>query len=116
MKQLKFAYFPGCVSRGACRELYDSTAIVAKLLGIELVELKNASCCGAGVMEERNPKLTDSLNARNLAMAESLKLPMLTHCSTCQGVLSKANQKLSDKDYRGEINGTEAVAWESAKQ
>ncbi|MBI4150142.1 CoB--CoM heterodisulfide reductase iron-sulfur subunit B family protein [Candidatus Woesearchaeota archaeon] len=105
MKQLKFAYFPGCVSRGACKELYDSTAIVAKLLGIELVELKNASCCGAGVIEERNPKLADSLNARNLAMAEQLGLPMLTHCSTCQGVFSKANQKLKeDIGYRAEIN------------
>jgi len=104
MKRLKFAFFPGCVSKGACRELHDSTTVVAKLLGIELVELKDASCCGAGVIEERSPKLMDSLNARNLAMAESLKLPMLTQCSTCQGVLSKARQKLADKDYRAEIN------------
>lgn len=105
MKPLKFAYFPGCVSKGACKELYDSTAIVAKLLGIELVELKNASCCGAGVIDERNSKLSDSLNARNLALAEQLGLPMLTHCSTCQGVFSKANQKLkADESYRAEIN------------
>jgi len=105
MKQLKFAYFPGCVSKGACKELYDSTAIVARLLGIELVELKNASCCGAGVIEEKNQKLADSLNARNLAMAESMGLPMLTHCSTCQGVFSKANKKLKENpDYRATIN------------
>lgn len=105
MTEHKYAFFSGCVSRGACRELYDSTKIIAPLLGIELVELKSASCCGAGVIQEREPILGDTLNARNLALAEQLKLPMLTQCSTCQGVLTQANQKLSeDKTYLDQIN------------
>lgn len=101
---LRYAYFPGCVSRGACRELYTSTALIARELGIELVEMKNASCCGAGVISETEPKLADALNVRTFAIAEQMKLPILTQCSTCQGVLSMAKHKAQDSKYRDEMN------------
>src|SRR3989338_367749 len=103
--KLKYAFFPGCVSKGACRELYDSTRIIAELLGIELVELEKASCCGAGVIQELQPKGGDALNARSLAMASQLGLPLLTQCSTCQGVFSQVQHRLkSNPDYLKEIN------------
>ena len=41
---LKYAYFPGCVAQGACRELHQSTVALSQALGIELVELKKAAC------------------------------------------------------------------------
>lgn len=105
MKQLSYAFFPGCVSKGACRELYDSTVLITEILGIHLVELDSASCCGAGVVEEIEPKTADALNTRNLAMASKLKLPLMTQCSTCQGVLSRVNYKLqNDKTFLEEMN------------
>ncbi|MDX2273664.1 MAG: CoB--CoM heterodisulfide reductase iron-sulfur subunit B family protein, partial [Cyanobacteriota bacterium] len=91
---LRYAYYPGCVAQGACRELYDSTHLISRYLGIELIELKQASCCGSGTFKEESALLEDTVNARNLALAESLGLPMLTHCSTCQGVLGRVNHKL----------------------
>jgi len=91
---LRYAYYPGCVAQGACRELYDSTDQIARHLGIELVELEAASCCGSGTFKEESELLEDTVNARNLALAEALGLPMLTHCSTCQGVLGRVNEKL----------------------
>ncbi len=104
-KKLKYAFFPGCVSRGACKELYASTTLICKHLGIELVELKRASCCGAGVINERTPILGDALNARNFAMAEELQLPVMTHCSTCQGVMSKSNKKFKENpEFLAQIN------------
>ena len=45
---MKVAYWPGCVSRGFTPELHGSMALVAERLGIELVELDGANCCGAG--------------------------------------------------------------------
>ena len=51
-KPLKYAYYPGCVAQGACRELYISTQSLTQALGIELVELKKASCCGSGTFKE----------------------------------------------------------------
>ena len=105
MKQLKYAFFPGCVSKGACRELYDSTRLITSLLGIELVELEKATCCGAGVVEEIEPHVSDALNTRTLGMASKLGLSLMTQCSTCQGVLSQINNKLqNNSSYLEEMN------------
>jgi succinate dehydrogenase / fumarate reductase cytochrome b subunit len=93
---LKYAYFPGCVAQGAGRELYQSTEILTRTLGIELVELKKASCCGSGTFKEDSQLLEDTVNARNIALAEELKLPLLTHCSTCQGVIGRVDDRLKD--------------------
>lgn len=102
---MRFAFFPGCVSRGGCPELYQSTTAIAPLLDLDLEELTSAACTGAGVISERNPELADTLNARTFALAEGLGLPLLTQCSTCQGVMSKANYKLRrDSAYLQRIN------------
>jgi succinate dehydrogenase / fumarate reductase cytochrome b subunit len=75
-------------------------------LGIELAEMTTASCTGAGVLQEKDPRLGDALNARTFALAEQQGLPIMTICSTCQGVMSQANQRLSSKPaYLQEING-----------
>ncbi|HEY9697297.1 MAG TPA: CoB--CoM heterodisulfide reductase iron-sulfur subunit B family protein [Trichocoleus sp.] len=107
---LKYAYFPGCVAQGACRELYMSTDALTKALGIELIELKKASCCGSGTFKEDSQLMEDTVNARNIALAESLNLPLLTHCSTCQGVIGHVDERLkeaqeSNPDYLNQVNG-----------
>jgi succinate dehydrogenase / fumarate reductase cytochrome b subunit len=94
---LKYAYFPGCVAQGACRELHQSTQALTQALGIELVELKKASCCGSGTFKEDSQLLEDTVNARNIALAEELNLPLLTHCSTCQGVIGRVDERLKER-------------------
>ena len=104
---MKYAFYPGCVSRGACPELYVSTIEVCRILGIELDldAMRGASCTGSGVLQEKNQRLGDTLNARNFALAERSGLPLMTICSTCQGVMSQANQRLtSDEEYLKEVN------------
>ncbi|OUC16373.1 MAG: heterodisulfide reductase [Alkalinema sp. CACIAM 70d] len=108
--QLKYAYFPGCVAQGACRELYESTALLTQALDIELLELKKASCCGSGTFKEDSQLLEDTVNARNIALAEELGLPLLTHCSTCQGVIGHVDDRLkqaqkNDPAYFDRVNG-----------
>jgi succinate dehydrogenase / fumarate reductase cytochrome b subunit len=93
---LQYAYFPGCVAQGAARELYLSTAALAQALDIKLIELKKAACCGSGTYKEDSQLLEDTVNARNIALAESLNLPLLTHCSTCQGVLGRVDERLKE--------------------
>ncbi|MBD6616254.1 heterodisulfide reductase [Komarekiella sp. 'clone 1'] len=107
---LKYAYFPGCVAQGACRELYQSTQALTQALGIELVELKKAACCGSGTFKEDSQLLEDTVNARNIALAEELNLPLLTHCSTCQGVIGHVNERLKEcqttnSAYIQQVNG-----------
>jgi len=106
---LKYAYFPGCVAQGACRELYQSTEALTKALDIELIELKKASCCGSGTFKEDSRLLEDTVNARNIALAEELNLPLLTHCSTCQGVIGHVDERLKEAKennptYLNEVN------------
>lgn len=106
---LRYAYFPGCVAQGACEELYLSTAAVTTTLGIELIELKKAACCGSGTYKEDSQLLEDTVNARNIALAESLNLPLLTHCSTCQGVIAQVDDrlkiaKIEDRQYFDRVN------------
>ena len=103
---MKYAFYPGCVSRGGTPELYDSTIAVATQLGIELEEIVGAACTGAGVLQEKGLKLGDALNARTFAMAERMGLTtIMTICSTCQGVMAQANKRLlDDPDYLAEIN------------
>lgn len=108
-KTLRYAYFPGCVAQGACRELYQSTEVLTKALGIELLELKKASCCGSGTFKEDSQLLEDTVNARNIALAEELNLPLLTHCSTCQGVIGHVDERLkesqqTDPAYLEQVN------------
>lgn len=109
-KTLKYAYFPGCVAQGACRELDQSTKALTRSLGIDLIELKKASCCGSGTFKEDSQLLEDTVNARNIALAEELNLPLLTHCSTCQGVIGQVDERLkssqtSDPAYVEQVNG-----------
>ena len=104
---MRFAYWPGCVSKGACPELYQSMAKVAGILGLELIELREASCTGFGVLSEQQPEVADTLNCRSFAMAEKLGLPLMNICSTCQGVMSAAQDKVkNDPDYLARINET----------
>ena len=106
---MKVAYWPGCVSRGFTPELHGSMAKVAPRLGIELVELDRASCCGAGVIAEHSQELADTLNARTFALAQQVEGAelMMNICSTCQGAQSECQERLdANGEYREHVNGT----------
>ena len=104
---MKVAFYPGCVSKGACPELYVSAKLIAEPLGLELHELESAPCTGAGVLSEQNRDLADALNGLTLAMAEAQGADLMTICSTCQGVLSDHNYHLTlDQTRRDKANAT----------
>ncbi len=102
---LKYAWWPGCVAKGAAPELYLSMKRVAEVMDIELVELDQAACTGAGVIQEQNPEMADALNARTFALAQQLGLPLMNICSTCQGIESMVQDKLSKRpEYLDKVN------------
>src|SRR2546425_10888498 len=111
---MKVAFYPGCVSRGGCPELYPSAVKVAAQLGLELEELTDVGCNGAGVLSR---EVSDPINARTFAKAEARGLStVMTICSTCTGVMGQANIKLrEDASYRERINreflGDEGLAY-----
>ena len=103
---MKYAYFPGCVGQDSCAELDVSTKLIAEELGIELVELTDATCSGAGFVQDVDYELARVLNARTFAMAEKLGLDILTVCSTCQFNLDRANMEMkTNPALLVEVNG-----------
>ncbi|OYZ65999.1 MAG: heterodisulfide reductase subunit B [Sulfuricurvum sp. 24-42-5] len=84
MEKLRYALYTGCTARESTPELLKSTLAVAEKLGIELVFLDEASCCGASHLQDYDDFLSLVLNARNICYAEKLGLTMVTICNTCQ--------------------------------
>lgn len=103
---MKVAYWPGCVSRGFTPELHGAMNLVAPEVGLELLELDRANCCGAGVIAEHNQELADTLNARTFALAQKTDGAMMMNiCSTCQGAQSECQERLdASSEYRELIN------------
>ncbi len=83
-EKLKYALFTGCTAKESTPEQMMSTMAVADKLGIELIELTEASCCGASHLQDYDDFLSLVLNARNIAYAEKHGLTMVTICNTCQ--------------------------------
>src|SRR3990172_3383031 len=99
-----YSYFPGC-SLEATNRAYDiSTQNVARVLGLEMVELEDWNCCGATPYMAIDSKRSALLSARNLAISEQHERDIVTVCSRCFLVLHKANcQFHNDSTLRGEI-------------
>ena len=101
--QKEYAFFPGCVLSQAAKESKISLEAIAPILGWKLNEIKGWSCCGASQAQCIDPIATLVANARNIALAEQMKMPMLTTCSTCMLTLSKAKNTL-DRGAKDRIN------------
>jgi len=102
---LQYALFTGCVAKGAGRELLKSTNLVLNKLGVELFEMSDAACCGAGVASEDNVMVSDVVNARTFALAEERGMDIMNICVTCQGVHKKAQHRMAeDAEYTAQVN------------
>jgi len=105
MAEFKYALYTGCTARESTPELLMSTMAVAKKLGIELVLLDEASCCGASHLQDFDDFLSLVLNARNICYAEKQNLPMLTICNTCQLNTVMTKERLdNDEDLKSQVN------------
>ena len=92
---MKYAYFPGCVTplRENAYEL--SARRVFEKLGIEIVELKGANCCGF-FLDAIDHLSSSTLAARNLCLAEEIGCDLLTLCPTCSGHLTRVQTELQE--------------------
>ncbi|MFA6759832.1 MAG: CoB--CoM heterodisulfide reductase iron-sulfur subunit B family protein [Sulfuricurvum sp.] len=105
MKKLKYALFTGCTAKQSTPEQMMSTMAVAKKLGIEMIELVEASCCGASHLQDYDDFLSLVLNARNIAYAEKHGLTMVTICNTCQLNTAMTKYRLDhNEDLKARVN------------
>jgi len=102
---MKYALFTGCTAKQSTPEQMMSTMAVADKLGIELVELTEASCCGASHLQDYDDFLSLVLNARNIAYAEKHGLKMVTICNTCQLNTAMTKHRLdNDERLKARVN------------
>lgn len=105
MGKLQYALFVGCTPKQSTPELMKSTLAVAKAFDIELVELVEATCCGASHLQDFDDFLSLVLNARNICYAEQRGLDIITLCNTCQLNLATAKHRLdSDEKLKQRVN------------
>lgn len=99
---MNVSYYPGCSLDGVAREYGESTEAVARILGIELKELEDWSCCGAASAHATNDTLALALPARNLEIAAKAGLDLIVPCAACFSRLKIAEKELqSGKDIEG---------------
>ncbi len=91
---MRYAYYPGCSLEATGKPYEKSVSLVAKALGIELVELEDWNCCGATAYMSVNEVLSFSLSARNLCQAKKTGDTLVTPCSACYTNLRKTETYL----------------------
>lgn len=105
MEKLKYALYTGCTARESTPELLKSTMAIADKLGIELVLLDEATCCGASHLQDYDDFLSLVLNARNICYAEKLGLTMVTICNTCQLNTAMTKHRLdTNPELKAKVN------------
>jgi len=92
---MKLGYYPGCSLHATARELDESFRAIAPLLGLELEEIRDWSCCGATSAHATNHRLALGLSARNLSLAEEQGFERLASpCAACFSRLATARLEL----------------------
>jgi heterodisulfide reductase subunit B len=101
---MKYAYFPGCVTPLRENAFELSARRVLEKLGIEIVELKGANCCGF-FLDAVDHLSSSALAARNLCLAEEIGCAILTLCPTCSGHLTRVGTEVKENpQFRGNVN------------
>jgi heterodisulfide reductase subunit B len=94
---MKYAYFPGCSAESTARDMHQSTLAVAGALGIEMLEPKGWTCCGATAGHQTDAVLAASLPAANLAKIKDMGLDCVVNCAACYNRMKVANHEISSE-------------------
>jgi heterodisulfide reductase subunit B len=106
---IEVSYYPGCSLHGTAKEFGDSIRGVSSILGIQLHELEDWTCCGASSAHCTDEDLAIDLAARNLAIAEKDQRDLLVPCVACYSrfkMAEKAFEEHPEKihfSYKGNV-------------
>ncbi|MEM3585840.1 MAG: CoB--CoM heterodisulfide reductase iron-sulfur subunit B family protein [Candidatus Jordarchaeaceae archaeon] len=102
---MRYAFFVGCTTLARLPSYEISVRKVAEALGIELVEMGGAGCCGTTHLKSIDRRTGLALAARNISIAEDMGMDIVTICNGCTEVLTDANAKLKeDVEIRNDVN------------
>ena len=110
----EFALYTGCTTPVRLPAYEASIRVVLGKLGIDLIDMKDANCCGAQYIESVNNTAFAAMSGRLLALAEKMNLDILAICGACSGSLKLTKYELDhDKKLKNEVN--ELLAEEGLK-
>jgi heterodisulfide reductase subunit B2 len=89
---MEVSYYPGCSLNGTAREYDESFRAVAAVLGVELEELPDWTCCGASSAHVTDDNLAFMLASRNLDIAHKLGKELIVPCAACFQRLKRAEK------------------------
>jgi len=101
-----FAFYLGCIAPNRYPGCESAAIKTCKKLGIDLVPLKGASCCPApGAFGAIDLNVWYAMAARNLVLAEQMKMDIALLCNGCYKSIWEVNHKLKhNKDLRDGVN------------
>ncbi|MBC7085281.1 MAG: CoB--CoM heterodisulfide reductase subunit B [Methanomethylovorans sp.] len=103
---VQIALFLGCLIPNRYPGIEMATKLCLSKLGIDVTDLRGASCCPApGVFRSFDSPTWLTVAGRNLALGEEMQRDLLTICNGCFGSLADANRTLKEReDLRKKTN------------
>jgi len=99
---MKYAYYPGCSLESMAQGYNLSTMAVFRMLGIELADIEDWSCCGATSAHSTNDFLAEALPLRNLILAEGQGHDIVAPCAACYNLLKTADHLIKSNDPKSQ--------------
>jgi heterodisulfide reductase subunit B len=101
----EFALYTGCTTPVRLTSYEAAVTVVLEKLGVRLIPMKDANCCGAQYVESVNHTAFAAMSGRILAIAESMDRDILAICGACSGSLKEVKHELDhDEELRAEVN------------
>jgi heterodisulfide reductase subunit B len=108
---LKLAFYLGCITQSEQYNYESSVRATMPKLGVELVDLLGASCCGFPPFSSVNELAWLYSSSRNMAIAEGMSLPIFALCNGCHLSFVETKHKL-ELDSRLKVKVNEKLAKE----
>lgn len=101
----RYAYYPGCSLEKMAQEYDISFRNLCARLDIQLEEMREWFCCGAGMLGNISPLLGLAVPLKNLALAHERGLAQLVSpCAACYNQFKRAQHEVaSDPKLRAEL-------------
>jgi heterodisulfide reductase subunit B len=103
-------YYPGCSLHGTAREYDESFRGVSELLGVNLHELEDWTCCGSTSAHCTDEALAVALPVRNLTIAAKYDREMVIPCVACYSRFQAAAEEAKEhpeyllSPYEGKVS------------
>lgn len=96
-------YYPGCSLTNKAKSFNQTAKDCLKLLGLELVELKDWYCCQANYSLVTDNLMNHLASVRTLVQASRLTKKLAVLCSTCYYVLKRVNHLMQTDEAKRKV-------------